>query len=279
MTYMLLSNTKPFYGRKRRNVVNKILSGEFAFYSKNWKSLSDESKYFVRALIEVNSKKRLNAEQALKHPWLDEQFPLCDRIPEKTTLDCVHESISVYGNVSEFKKMALMVIAHQSTTDEIIELRKAFDAYDTANNGTISFQEFHDAMQNSNASYTDKDIETLFKSVDIGNDNEIYYLEFLAATLEARGRITEERLAVAFDRLDSDDSGYLSRDNFREILGSEYTDEKVDAFLKEVDSDGDGRISFEEFLVYFHKDQKVHVHKFRPEFGESSLGESEPTSP
>lgn len=33
------------------------------------------------------------------------------------------------------------------------------------------------------------------------------YTEFLAATLEAHGNIEEERVAAAFDRLDSDDSG------------------------------------------------------------------------
>jgi len=275
VAYMLMSNTKPFYGRKRRQVVNKILQGDFTFYSKNWNILSEESKLFVKALIQVDPKKRLSAVQALKHSWLDTHFPLSDRLPDKKSLDSIHESIAAYGTVGQLKKMALMVIAHQSTTDEIIELRKAFDAYDSGNDGTISFQEFREAMQNANADYTDDDIDNFFKSVDTGNDNKIYYLEFLAATLEAHGRIAEERLADAFDRLDSDDSGYISRTNFKDILGKEYTDEKVDEFLKEVDSDFDGKISFEEFLVYFHKDQKDQVRELRPEFGESSLSELE----
>ena len=34
------------------------------------------------------------------------------------------------------------------------------------------------------------------------------YTEFLAATIEACGRIEDDRLAEAFDRLDSDDTGY-----------------------------------------------------------------------
>merc|ERR1711971_276248 len=106
---------------------------------------------------------------------------------------------------------------------------------------------------------------------DTGNDNKIYYLEFLAATLEARGRITEERLADAFDRIDSDDSGAISRENLRELLGSEYSDEKINLFLDEVDTDGDGSISFEEFLRCFQEDQRKQVRKFRPEYGESGI--------
>jgi calcium-dependent protein kinase len=260
ITYMLLSNTKPFYGKKRRHVINKILKGDFKFYSEKWNEVSSESKDFVKALIEVDPKKRLKSTAALAHRWLDKQFSLSERGPEQTVMESVHESMTAYAGVSDFKKMALMVIAHQSTTEEIVELRKAFDVYDTGNNGTISLEEFQAAMQQaSNGIYSDAHVKEIFKSVDTGDDNEIYYLEFLAATIEARGRITEERLADAFDRLDSDDSGYISRENFRSILGNDYSEEKVDQFLKEADENGDGVISFQEFMKFFRKDQNSQV--------------------
>jgi serine/threonine protein kinase len=271
VTYMLLSSTKPFYGKKRRHVVNKILNGEYSFYSKAWNTISQESKEFVSALLQVDSKKRMTAKDALAHPWLNTQFALSDRLPTKETMESIHESIISYASTGEFKKMALMVIAHQSTTNDISELRKVFDAYDTGNDGTITYEEFYQAIKSVNANYTDADIEQLFKSVDTGNDDKIYYLEFLAATLEARGRITEERLADAFDRIDSDDSGAISRENLKELLGSEYSEEKINAFLDEVDTDGDGSISFEEFLKCFQEDQRKQVRTFRPEFGESGI--------
>lgn len=171
---MLLSNTKPFYGKKRRHVVTKILQGNFSFYAKIWRSLSDESKKFVRALLCVDPSKRLTADQALVHRWLDNQFPLSDRVPEESMLDSVHDSIIAYSELSEFKKMALMVIAHQSSTTDIMELRKAFDAYDVDNQGTITFDEFKSAMKKVNTQHTDDEIEKLFKSVDIGHDNGEY---------------------------------------------------------------------------------------------------------
>ena len=36
------------------------------------------------------------------------------------------------------------------------------------------------------------------------------YTEFLAATIESTDLVTEERLAEAFDHLDSTDSGYIT---------------------------------------------------------------------
>jgi len=274
VTYMLLSNTKPFYGKKRRHVVAKILQGNFSFYSKMWRSLSDESKKFVRALLCVDPSRRLTADQALEHRWLDSQFPLSDRVPKESMLGSIHDSIIAYSDMSEFKKMALMVIAHQSSTSEIMELRKAFDAYDVANQGTITFDEFKSAMKKANTQHTDDEIEKLFKSVDIGHDNEIYYLEFLAATLSAHGRINEERLAEAFDRIDSDDKGFISRENLKEILGTDYSKEKVDQYMQEADFLGDNKISFEEFVKFFQADQMQQVRAFRLDESNSASSNS-----
>jgi hypothetical protein len=71
----------------------------------------------------------------------------------------------------------------------------------------------------------------------------------LAATIEAQGAISEERLAEAFDRLDSDDSGYITTDNLRELLGDEIAEEEINAIIKEADLTNDNRISYPEFLA------------------------------
>jgi hypothetical protein len=83
----------------------------------------------------------------------------------------------------------------------------------------------------------------------VDQTGEIKYCEFLAATIEATGAINEERLAEAFDRLDSDDSGYISADNLRELLGSDIPQEEINAIIKEADRNKDNRISYAEFLA------------------------------
>lgn len=264
ITYMLLSNTKPFYGKKRRHVVSKILKGSYKFYSPSWGNISDEAQNFVINLLQVDPKLRMNASAALEHDWFSKEFPLSDRAPNQEMMDSVHDTIVHYGAVSEFKKMALMVIAHKSTTEEIFGLRQAFDAFDTANNGTISLEEFKAAMEKSEVKYSEKDIEKIFQSIDVGADGEIYYLEFLAATLEAHGRITEERLAEAFDRIDSDDSGIISKKNLRELLGEKYSEEKINNILNEADTDKDGGINFDDFLRTFRAEQVKEEKLMRP---------------
>lgn len=64
------------------------------------------------------------------------------------------------------------------------------------------------ALKESN--YGDDELTSIFSSIDVNENGHIVYTEFLAATLGVKGSIEEERVAEAFDRLDSDDSGFIS---------------------------------------------------------------------
>ena len=81
----------------------------------------------------------------------------------------------------------------------------------------------------------------------------IRYTEFIAATIEAHGLISEERLAEAFDRLDSDDSGFISAENLTEILGDEISQEEIDEIIAEADLTKDNKVSYVEFLALWDK--------------------------
>ena len=67
------------------------------------------------------------------------------------------------------------------------------------------------------------------------------YTEFLAAALAAQANIEEERIAEAFDRLDSDDSGFISKQNLKDFLGQDSTWKDVEAIIMKADTDKDGK--------------------------------------
>jgi hypothetical protein len=87
---------------------------------------------------------------------------------------------------------------------------------------------------------------------------KIRYTEFLAATIEAQGAISEERLAEAFDRLDCDDSGYISAENLADILGKDFPREEIDEIIQEADLTKDMKISYSEFLALW---ESKHEHE------------------
>ncbi|CAN0518508.1 unnamed protein product, partial [Ectocarpus sp. 12 AP-2014] len=80
------------------------------------------------------------------------------------------------------------------------------------------------------------------------------YTEFLAATLETGGKeVTDERLAEAFDLLDMDDSGSISKENLLEFLGKDSKGYNVTKLIAEADEDGTGTINLHEFCNHMRK--------------------------
>ena len=185
IAYMLLSSQMPFYGRKRKEIVDSIMRGSFDFKGRRWKRLSPQSKEFVRDLLVVDPEERLTADEALGAVWLNRRMTATVRNPYEDEIKSAHHSIVKYAKYSKLKKMALMVVAHKSSTTEIGILRKIFQKYDTKRDGQLSYEEFRAAL--IDAGYGEQECEELFNSVDMDGTGTVRYTEFLAATIEAQG--------------------------------------------------------------------------------------------
>ena len=70
--YILLTGKPPFYAKKVESICNKIAFQEPSY--DDWDHLSKESKDFVKNLLIKNPSERMTPEQALKHPWINNEF-------------------------------------------------------------------------------------------------------------------------------------------------------------------------------------------------------------
>jgi len=131
----------------------------------------------------------------------------------------------------------------------LLELRKAFDAIDINNTGTISFAEFKQAMEQT--SVAENDLEKMFAGAEIDNDGTLSYIEFLGATIEFHSKITETTLVEAFHRIDKDKNGFVSPRDIMEIFPT--SKQEAEAILKEIGVH-DGNVSSEMFLSSFRKE-------------------------
>lgn len=72
ITYLLLSGEPPFNGANDKEVLSKVRAGKFNFDSSAWREVSDSAKDFITQLLTIDTEKRPNAQEALKHDWIQE---------------------------------------------------------------------------------------------------------------------------------------------------------------------------------------------------------------
>lgn len=221
LAFMMLSSTMPFHGKTRAEFLDRIKSGSFEFRGRRWETtISTTARDFCSSLLVLDVPSRPSARDAMQHPWLLTRPASSEHGSGGITrsvsslldeMDAIQESLLAFAKFSTLKKLALMVVANRSTVHEIGFLRKLFEQFDSNHNGDVEEPEFAHAL--SVYRYSPQEIRMLFQGVDVDGTGQIHYIEFLAATLGALGPIGEERLAEAFDRIDCDDSGYISVDD------------------------------------------------------------------
>ena len=86
-------------------------------------------------------------------------------------------------------------------------------------------------------------------------------LEFLLATINIPEMLTKEKLRIAFNIFDPDGSGEITIAEIQAVLGgagSKEEEEAWKAILLDIDKDGNGEISFEEFVIMMQTLTKNH---------------------
>jgi calmodulin len=97
---------------------------------------------------------------------------------------------------------------------------------------------------------TTKEAEELIDAVDVDGNRELDFNEFVYAVAGDHDASTRNKMQMAFNMFDVDESGSIDRDELKKVsgvLGAVLTDEEVDQILGAADQDGDGEISIEEF--------------------------------
>lgn len=77
---------------------------------------------------------------------------------------------------------------------------------------------------------SDKEIDDIIKQIDNDNNGQINYTEFIAATIDVRMYLTEERVLALFKQFDTDDNDFIEPSNIKDAftkLGKEVSEEDI----------------------------------------------------
>ena len=157
------------------------------------------------------------------------------------------KSLKKYCKEHKLKKAVLTFIASRLNDSDVKNLKEIFENLDENKDGTLNLNEIKKGIEKLGKKVDD--INNIFKSLDTDDTGKIDYTEFLAACINQKSFLREERLNEAFQMLDKDKSGKITKDEIKNSLKLDNVDEDtLNELIKKFDLNGDGMIDYNEFL-------------------------------
>ena len=145
------------------------------------------------------------------------------------------------------------------TEDQKLEIKEAFDIFDSDKSGTIDRHELRVAMRAMGFDVSKADIIQIMEAKDPENTGTLNFNAFSEVVGEKMAqRDPLEEIRKAFALFDDDHTGKISIKNIRRVareLGEGMTDEELQAMIDEFDTDHDGQISEQEFIAIMDPSQ------------------------
>lgn len=91
LLYIMLSGKMPFYGKDDIACLRMIASGNYSMPPREWGRVSEDAISLVKGLLQLNPDKRLTANAALQHRWLEDPNNLSSS-PINNDLRGIHSS-------------------------------------------------------------------------------------------------------------------------------------------------------------------------------------------
>ena len=258
--YILLTGRPPFDGNDDEEILSNVKKGVFDKSSYPYPILSSNSKDLIDKLLQYDPKKRINADQAIEHPWFKSaEFKKKDKVnyisPELAKE--LIQNMTKYKSDNMLKCAVIAYLVHHITnTEECYEASKLFIKIDLNYDGKIEKHELIQGFQKYwgiSKEEAEEKVDVIFSNIDTDFNGFIEYEEFVRAAVNSNIFMSQNYLKFAFNYFDRDSSGDITFEEIKKRFtqNSKNANEEVENELKEIfdsiDINGDGSISFNEF--------------------------------
>ncbi|XP_057547826.1 calcium-dependent protein kinase 20-like [Amaranthus tricolor] len=247
--YILLCGVPPFWAETEQGVAQAIIRSVIDFKRDPWPRVSDNAKDLVRKMLDPDPARRLTAQQVLDHPWLQN----INKAPNVSLGETVKARLKQFSVMNKLKKRTLRVIAEHLSVEEVAGMKEGFALMDTGKRGKIGIDELKVGLRQLGHQISDTDLHILMDAGDVDKDGHLNYGEFVAIAVHLRKMGNDEHLQKAFLFFDRNKSGYIEIEELRDALSDDELDnnseEVITAIMRDVDTDKDGRISYQEFAT------------------------------
>ncbi|CAF1084584.1 unnamed protein product [Rotaria sp. Silwood1] len=148
------------------------------------------------------------------------------------------------------------------TNDQELEYKQAFNLYDRDEDGLINSKELSYLIRSLECNPTDNEIQYLIDHIIDEGNNLIdcnQFLIIMSILHKTRDNDARKELYEIFSTIDTDNNGLIDSTELRTAMrlltsgndDMKLTKEEFDEMIAEVDTDKDGRITFDEFAGVF----------------------------
>ena len=248
LMYMLLSGEPPFQGNSEEEIFQKIKKCEYSFKPKEFESVSKNCKDLITKLLEPKKRKRIKANEALRHPFFTESFNPNKAMTENKDLNVLKKFINFKEFKSKFHETIYAYLCNNHINiDEEKKLRAVFRYIDKEEKNQITKKDLKITLNEINIDLPEEQFDNIFKILDSNQNDIIEYQEFLRAMCDKDLLLTEENLKNTFLALCcGEEKEFITSEDIKKFIFK-------DSVIKEQ--------SFNDFLRQFgmrKNDKKLH---------------------
>ena len=254
--FVLLTKKPPFGGRNDAIIMQNIQIGKYKEHLLD--EYSPYAKELVALLLEKNIKKRINAEQALNHPWFDvfKCKDILTDIQDKDTIKRFIENLKNYKRGSIIQETALAFLVHNyPDLDEIVNACKLFGQIDKNGKGKITLNDFIEGLNKILKKNMEEDAKKIFENLDEYSSGYLEYEMFIRAAINKKIFLTEDTLKFTFKFFDKENTKKITSESILKIFEESIKkDENVkielENMIKEASPNENLEMDFENFSEF-----------------------------
>ena len=215
-----------------------------------------QAKNFINCLLKKDPNARLTASQSLENEWFTD-LGVVDKktLPKLNISNDKNSSFKTFMHMNKLQKAALAHIATHLTHAEVGTLEEIFRAIDTDGDGTLTISELTNALKNGNFSMdVCAEISDMLEAMKINGEESLNWKDFAAATMDKSLALREDKIRSAFNYFDKGKRGSITVKDLSAVFGNSGQAQEI---MKDVDIDGDGTISYEEFHILMKEDSGI----------------------
>ena len=249
--YIMLCGKPPFYSSDEEELKEKICSMQYDLNYKEFLNVSQDALDLIKSIF-VPMEQRPSAYDLLNTKWIKENAPNSKNL--SINVDWNH--VKDYSHLNLLQKSVINFTAFHLNEEDTMKFVEMFKSLDENNDGVLSMEEIRKGMEDCKfeSNIIVDDIVNMFNDMDIDKNGLVNYTEFVSALMDYRKMIKKEQLLECFKSYDTDGSGKISFDEFCDMIKPQNEKEKKELYdlYNKFDNNGDGEIDFEEFVTGFN---------------------------